>query len=188
MLLNHLRSKKNQIYSFFQNYKITGLENSYYETFQDNLCIPTKTLLQAIDVYHVDFFSLDVENVELDVLQNFPFDQIIVDVWAIEHTNPDLILFADGSKIGEYEDKNLISFMETKGYYLFDVFCVQIADYIFVRRNSDIFKKLEVPQKFWKRRGLCRNKKINLKLIPASLRDSRHWPDIKFKMERDTLQ
>lgn len=133
------------------------LEASYYETFQQGICIPAEILLQALNVTKVDFFSLDVENAEVEVLQNFPFDRITVDVWMIEHINPNLKLFNDGSQEGEFEDESFIEFMENKGYYLFDLYCVPIPDYSFIRIGSDIFRKLEIPKESWKRKSICKD-------------------------------
>ncbi|XP_023930495.1 protein Star [Lingula anatina] len=48
------------------------------------LCLPIQTLLGAMGRTHVDFFSLDVEGVELNVLQAFPWDKITVDMWTVE--------------------------------------------------------------------------------------------------------
>lgn len=145
-------------------------------------------------VKHIDFFSLDVESAEIDILSTFPFEEITVDVWAIEHTRPlatmnSWVTKLVPSKSGyELEDEKLISFMESKGYYFFDMFCHVISDYIFVRRNSSVFESLEVPPEFWKRRGLCLEKgdyRSDVKDDLKNLRDRHHWPDVKFQNPRD---
>ena len=38
-------------------------------------CFPLQTLLAAIGVTHVDYFSLDVEGLEFKILKTLPFDQ-----------------------------------------------------------------------------------------------------------------
>ena len=38
-------------------------------------CFPIPPLLVALDVTHVDFFSLDVEGLELKIMQTFPFNE-----------------------------------------------------------------------------------------------------------------
>ncbi|XP_013408177.1 protein Star-like [Lingula anatina] len=48
------------------------------------LCLPIQTLLSTIGRTHVDFFSLDIEGAELEVLQAFPWDKITVDMWTVE--------------------------------------------------------------------------------------------------------
>jgi len=39
-------------------------------------CFPLETMLLAINRTHVDYFSLDVEGFELDVLKTIPFDRV----------------------------------------------------------------------------------------------------------------
>ena len=54
-------------------------------------CFPIPTLLEALGVKHVDFFSLDIEGLELRVLKTLPFtDQLEIDVSAFH-----LIFFAE---------------------------------------------------------------------------------------------
>ncbi|XP_013421411.1 protein Star-like, partial [Lingula anatina] len=48
------------------------------------LCLPIQTLLSTIGRKHVDFFSLDIEGTELEILQAFPWDKITVDMWTVE--------------------------------------------------------------------------------------------------------
>ncbi|XP_023933267.1 protein Star-like [Lingula anatina] len=48
------------------------------------LCLPIQTLLSTIGRTHVDFFSLDIEGAELEVLRAFPWDKITVDMWTVE--------------------------------------------------------------------------------------------------------
>lgn len=147
------------------------------------------------------------------ILTNFPFEQVNVEVWAIEHVNSKgtnrstalpwdassgsdnlnntLIGMADAptstegasSKASTFEDSKFIEFMEQRGYYLFDMFCYDIPDYIFVKRSSDVFRRLEVPQRLWRRRGLCLHKspwKNNMKFSLSRHRDSRHWPTLAY--------
>ena len=40
-------------------------------------CFPLETMLLALNQTHVDYFSLDVEGFELEVLQTIPFDKVI---------------------------------------------------------------------------------------------------------------
>ena len=53
-------------------------------------CFPVFSILQAIGVSHVDYFSLDIEGAELDVLRTLPLDQLTVDVFSIEHSGGEL--------------------------------------------------------------------------------------------------
>lgn len=194
---------------FPQNPAASG-EGPGYKTFQNVQCFPALTFFLAMNVSRVDFFSLDIEGVELDVLRSFPFDRVTVDVWAIEHVgqpkNESLPSVVDASVASShtvslnndtipsagtsseafwtYEDPEFISFMEDRGYYLFDMFCHPIPDYVFVRRDSEVFRRLKVPEKQWRRRGLCLHKSVwNEKstIFRAELyRDRRHWPNIVY--------
>ena len=48
-------------------------------------CFPLHTLLHALDVTHVDYFSLDVEGPELEILRTIPFNEITFDAITIEY-------------------------------------------------------------------------------------------------------
>ncbi len=47
-------------------------------------CFPIRSLLLSIGVSHIDYFSLDVEGPEMNILRSFPFDDVTVDVLSIE--------------------------------------------------------------------------------------------------------
>jgi FkbM family methyltransferase len=60
-------------------------------------CFPIYSILKAIGVTHVDFFSLDIEGAEPDVLRTLPLDKITVDVFCIEHNG-------EASKLNEIKN------------------------------------------------------------------------------------
>ena len=70
-------------------------------------CFPLESFLLALNRTKVDFFSLDVEGLELKMLETIPFDQIDISVLTVEH------LHVVGGK------KLLQSFMESKGYVMY---------------------------------------------------------------------
>lgn len=43
-------------------------------------CLPIYSLMLAVNVTTVDYFSLDVEGVELEVLQTIPWDKVDIKV------------------------------------------------------------------------------------------------------------
>jgi len=47
-------------------------------------CFPIFSVLLALNVATVDFFTLDVEGAELDVLKTIPFDSILIKIFCIE--------------------------------------------------------------------------------------------------------
>ena len=58
----------------------------------------------ALNVTKVDYFSLDVEGAELDVLKTIPFDKIDITALSVEY------IHVPGGK------KAVKDFMESKGY------------------------------------------------------------------------
>lgn len=67
-------------------------------------CFPLYSILLAINMTTIDFFSLDVEGDELKVLQTLPFDKVNIDMMTVEFQHIEL---------GENYLKN---FVESKGY------------------------------------------------------------------------
>ncbi|KAK8378605.1 hypothetical protein O3P69_011235 [Scylla paramamosain] len=176
-----------------------GGEGPGYKTFQKVQCFPPLSFLLAVNASFIHFFSLDVEGAEMDILKTFPFDRVTVDVWVIEHVRPNatpsvspssggffffFFFFAFCKLVSWYEDPAFISFMDSKGYYLFDVFCHPIPDYVFVRRESEVFRRLSLPPRLWRRQGVCAQKSmwdLNASYSPLLHRDPRHWPQIEYR-------
>jgi FkbM family methyltransferase len=48
-------------------------------------CFPLYSILKALNVTYVDYFSLDIEGAELEVLYTIPLDLITIDVFSIEY-------------------------------------------------------------------------------------------------------
>jgi len=67
-------------------------------------CFPLFSLLSALGVKEIDYFSLDVEGVELKVLNSIPFDSVFIKVISVEFN-----LIPEGKA-------SLIAFMQSKGY------------------------------------------------------------------------
>jgi hypothetical protein len=51
------------------------------DRYVDVLCFPLYSVLKAMNVTKVDYFSLDVEGSEMDVLKTIPFDEIDITVY-----------------------------------------------------------------------------------------------------------
>ena len=77
---------------------IGGVETGYTETMKrransefpgtasvEVFCMPLGLILAALEMYHIDFFSLDVEGAELQILKTIPFDKIKIDLFFIEY-------------------------------------------------------------------------------------------------------
>jgi Methyltransferase FkbM domain len=52
-------------------------------------CFPLTDVLRAIDVKHVEFFSLDIQGAELEVLKTIDFKEFRIDILMIEVEHPD---------------------------------------------------------------------------------------------------
>ena len=77
---------------------IGGVEEGYTETMKKRansefpnarsvevFCIPIGLILTALGMYHIHFFSLDVEGAELAVLKTISFDKVKIDLFFIEY-------------------------------------------------------------------------------------------------------
>ena len=64
--------------------KVVKINSEIKELNEDNLanviCFPLFGVLKAINVTKVDYFSLDVEGNEMDVLRTIPFDDVEITV------------------------------------------------------------------------------------------------------------
>lgn len=90
----------------------------------DVQCFPLFTYLLAMNITTVDYFSLDVEGSELQVLQTIPFDQVNIRTLSVEWTH-----------VKEGKDE-IRTFMDKKGYTVFsEVTNDQLLanDFIFVK-------------------------------------------------------
>ena len=47
-------------------------------------CFPLYSILAALNTHHVDFFSLDIEGAEIDVLKTIPFGDVTFDSISVE--------------------------------------------------------------------------------------------------------
>lgn len=67
-------------------------------------CFPLYSYLLALNISHVDYFSLDVEGDELDILKTLPFEKVDITTLSVEFTH-----VKEGKEA-------LRRFMESKGY------------------------------------------------------------------------
>ncbi|XP_047737733.1 uncharacterized protein LOC108681260 isoform X2 [Hyalella azteca] len=180
-----------------------------YDTAQ---CVPARSLFLALNVSHVDFFSLDIEMTEEAVLKVFPFEDVTVDVWVIEHrwsgdfhvdieklnrtSNYTLVQMEQQGfppediihrqiLISVFEDKNFIQFMINKGYYYLDATCAHVGDFLFVRKESEIYKAMEVPEHASNRTEICKHKLLLThsqdNYTHTMSRDPHHYPGLLYK-------
>ena len=93
-------------------------------------CFPLDTLLAAMGTNHVDYFSLDVEGYELDILRTISWDIFKIDVISVEY-----IMISEGKLA-------LRNYMESVGYVTYDDLHyadghnnIYVTDYVFVRKD-----------------------------------------------------
>jgi len=94
-------------------------------------CIPFPTILRALNRTTVDYFSLDVEGNELDILRTIPFEEFDIKIISAE--------FSHESEAGSSQSE-MKTFMEEKGYYVHSTVThpKNLAnDYIFVKNSFD---------------------------------------------------
>lgn len=78
-----LRNDKGEGLSFIPGLRhIIGSEKDYYSF--EAQCVPIYSILKAINVTTIDYFSLDIEGAELGVLQTIPFDSVLIKVMHIK--------------------------------------------------------------------------------------------------------
>ena len=68
-------------------------------------CFPFYSMMLALNRTHIDYFSLDVEGLELEILRTIPFDKLNISVFTVEQKH--------GKDKAAYTH-----FMRTMGYYL----------------------------------------------------------------------
>lgn len=97
-------------------------------------CFPFIDLIAALNVTTVNYFSLDIEGNELKVLKTIPFDAINIETLSVEFSHVE-----DGKK-------ELIDFMESKGYYVYGLVVRSdnlAHDVIFVKLSRyDVTKRI----------------------------------------------
>ncbi|KAF2368971.1 Methyltransferase FkbM [Trinorchestia longiramus] len=102
-----------------------------FSLYQEVQCFPITSILMAADVTNITLFSLDVEDVEWEILETFPFERVQVDVWFIEHRKID----RRGIRRVEY-DPLFVQWFAERSYTLYDYEEHNVADYVFVRNTS----------------------------------------------------
>ena len=92
-------------------------------------CFPLLSVMLAMNQTHIDYFSLDVEGVEMDILKTIPFDKLDITTFSVEYEHA-----AKGVK------EEMIEFMKSKGYILHSTISTQaptwVRDFIFVKTSK----------------------------------------------------
>ncbi|XP_013395315.1 uncharacterized protein LOC106162547 [Lingula anatina] len=111
-----------------KSYKLLAAEQHDFQGMSCVHCFPILSLLAAVGRNHVDYFSLDVEGAEIEILRSFPWNQVTVDVWTIEYA------VHGGSPDTPRREKAIRKIFEETGLYK-DGTILGGQDIVFVRKN-----------------------------------------------------
>jgi hypothetical protein len=109
-------------------------------------CIPITTLLLALNKREVDYFSLDVEGNELEVLRTIDFDKINIKVYCtLFYSGRIVIIFLQTLSVefihGKEGKEEIRKFMDKQGYVVHSevVHPEYLAnDFIFVKKSENV--------------------------------------------------
>ncbi|XP_059489045.1 uncharacterized protein LOC132204522 [Neocloeon triangulifer] len=123
-------SKTPQMITFHENWVLgkvvgkieTAVKNETNGTYVDLLCLPFNTLMTSLNRTKIDFFSLDVEGLEFEILQTIDFQRYEFDIILVEHNHT-----------GKNHDF-IVPFMDRNGYKLN---LTTPMDYYFLNKNLE---------------------------------------------------
>merc|ERR1719334_1340020 len=94
--------------------------------YMQHQCFPLTGLLLALDNPKVNYFSLDIEGAEFQVLKSIAWEKVDIEVLSVELTMPGLVFPGSRDQVHEYlEEKNFV-YIGTLGD----------SDDLFVRRDK----------------------------------------------------
>ena len=93
-------------------------------------CFPLTSLMLALQRTHIDYFSLDVEGFEFDILQTIPWTKLDISTFSVEYAHP---------RVGK---NGTIAYMKDRGYkvaadikFTDPKSVLYVNDLIFVKRD-----------------------------------------------------
>ena len=99
-------------------------------------CGPLSYYLDQLEITHIDFWSLDVEGSELDVLKTVDFDKVHIDVIMAESENR----LKDKQKLGA----EVRAYLQQKDYLVFNKGTIFKSDVFLHKRACDRYSHLPV--------------------------------------------
>ena len=125
-----------------ENSTNNATHNTGKDHIQNIFCAPLYTMMLALGRNRIDYFSLDVEGFELDLLKTIPFDLLDIAVFTVEVKH---------DKEGR---QAVVDFMSDKGYKIHSklrMFKPEIYfgcdDYVFIKKG---FKSDQIGQVYTK--------------------------------------
>ncbi|CAL4159451.1 unnamed protein product, partial [Meganyctiphanes norvegica] len=121
------------------------------KVYEQVTCLPLGSLLLALGVRNVTFISLDVEGSEPPVVNHFPWKDITVDVWIVEHGVQNITdEFVTRMHTGKARrddlsllDLGFIDVFKDRGYVLYGASTdIRVINYVFVRKGSHTYNRI----------------------------------------------
>ena len=106
-IINYAKGIKKAPGNINHNYTSAYLGPSWRKTLQIQ-CFPLYSVLQALDLPTVDYFSLDIEGAEYPVLKSIPFKKVDIRMFGVEVEH--------AGKIFNGTEKDIIKLLKTSGY------------------------------------------------------------------------
>ncbi|ESO09636.1 hypothetical protein HELRODRAFT_183998 [Helobdella robusta] len=126
-------------YQFVPIFLTGGIGKSYDKTHPKNWnkaqtkeCIPLSYLFHHLNITHVDYFSLDTEGSELEILKTLDFNEVRIDILGVEYA----IYLGDPAEMEEKRQRLVKFFEETNLYYRTNISHSQ--DEFFYRKDFNI--------------------------------------------------
>ena len=120
--------------------RMGGLEKHMLNV-QQVQCLPLYSILQAVGVQHVDYWSLDIEGAELSVLKTLPLDEITVDVISVEY-----VVGGTNGLTSESQEKLHAIKEHLVGRYDYEVVKISQTEDILLKRKGIWFPSFIITQ------------------------------------------
>jgi len=137
--------------------KIAGEPGNTSKGYTDVQCFPFETYMRALNVTTVDYFSLDVEGLELDILRTIDFSTFNILTLSVEF-------------IHDVEGKDAIeAFMKSKGYRVEALVTNPdwlANDFIFVKKDLNLSTRSASSEEVTKSKKSMKNKENKKKPQP----------------------
>ena len=98
-------------------------------------CFPLYTLLKAVGVDTIDYYSLDIEGQEMPVLKTIPWDKVKINVFTIEYRA--IPYTPDGGKVSEQRLQMFRDYFKSLKVYK-EIQIIDTLDIVFARTDLQL--------------------------------------------------
>ncbi|CAL4174775.1 unnamed protein product, partial [Meganyctiphanes norvegica] len=100
-------------------------------------CLPLYSLMLALNVSTIDYFSLDVEGDELPILKTIPWDKLNIKTLSVE-------------SLSKTKTKQILKYMNDRGYKLYIEFSHYMGhDHDLIFHRNDVIPKIRASSIKW---------------------------------------